>query len=728
MRGFKVINVVFILNILFLLFTKVTLNFFLFDQLRYVFTFFYLTFIPGFLLSKLLKLEKIESLEVILYSVGLSLFFMMVLGFGINTLGIYFSLPLIKLDTFVISYVLLTSLLTVIISIRNDKLINDFDFNLPYKYLVLVFISISTSIIGVFYLFYYNFNIILILMYLAISLMPILVAYGYGFNKNVYLLLIFIIAVCLLFNRSLLSPYISGWDIQQEFYLSSLVLKNSAWDYTLSYDVNGMLSIVMLAPIYSLILNIDLIWMFKVIYPLLFSLVPCCLYLIFRREFNEKIAFLSCCYVMFLYTFFFEMPQLGRQEIAEFFLVMVVFTFTNRVLSRFKKYILTIIFLISLSISHYGLTYFTVIFFAFMIVSSKILESKFIDKLIYGVKINAVNSADEKLAARADYYGVKSLDEKNDKIINLFVLAFLVFFTVTWNQYTASSATISQITILWSRFVEALSSGVLNTTTSAGLNILLMSSNSLIHQLTRYLHLFLIFLISLGIVYLLLNYTRLNYNSEYKSLVLANFVTCIGAIFLPYVSNSLNTTRLFHITTLMLAPMVIVGFHSAALFFNKFFKTKFTYDFSIKALSIVLCAFMLFNSGWVYQVTDDHPTSYLLNNKIDSSTYNEFEVAGGKWWDTWRTNQSIYADLNRFLLLQGLNFNATVPAYYRLAYPTHISISNDMGVFFGTYNLDSGKFFLVGPPSDEYVDTEVITEVTNKIYSNSRCDIYYKSR
>jgi hypothetical protein len=58
LRGFKVIIVVSILNILFLLFTKATLNFFLFDQLRYIFTFFYLTFIPGFLLCKLLKLEK----------------------------------------------------------------------------------------------------------------------------------------------------------------------------------------------------------------------------------------------------------------------------------------------------------------------------------------------------------------------------------------------------------------------------------------------------------------------------------------------------------------------------------------------------------------------------------------------------------------------------------------------------------------------------------------------
>jgi uncharacterized membrane protein len=667
-------------------------------------------------------------MDVLLYSVGLSLFFMMISGFTINIIGVLSSIPTIKLDNLVIFYIVFTSLFGIILHFKGNAVINEFSFDIPVRNLALLFVSVSASIIGVFYLFYYGFNLILIIIYLVISLIPVIIIFRNNLSNELYILLIFIIAISLLFSRSMLSPYITGWDIQKEFYLSSLVLKNSIWNSTLSYDVNGMLSIVMLAPIYSIILNIDITWMFKVIYPLLFSLVPCCLYLIFKREFNQKTAFLACCYVMFLYTFFFEMPQLNRQEIAEFFLVMIVLTFTSKALSKGKKYALTIIFLISLSISHYGLTYFTIIFFALMIVSAKILESNAFNKLIYGLQGKGTDLEDQKIEASSKFDGVKSPGRSEGKIINVYILAFLVLFTVTWNQYTASSATITQVTTLWIRFVEALQTGVLNTSTSQGLNILLMEKTSLIHALTKYLHLGLIALIGFGIVYLLLNYSRLSYNNEFKALVFANFVVSISAIFLPYVSNSLNTTRLYHITSLMLAPLVVVGLQSLLLFSNKFIHTRFGSDVSLKAISIILCVFMLFNSGWVYQVTDDHPTSYLLNSSIDASVYNDLEVAGAKWWSGWRTNQSIIGDLNRFLLLQGINLTATVPAYYRLNYPTHVAISKNTCVFLGTYNLESGRFFLVGPPSDEYVDNYRITDVTNKIYSNPGCELYFQSR
>ena len=48
--------------------------------------FFYLTFIPGYLILRILKIHELGSITSLLYAVGLSILSVMVLGFLANTL------------------------------------------------------------------------------------------------------------------------------------------------------------------------------------------------------------------------------------------------------------------------------------------------------------------------------------------------------------------------------------------------------------------------------------------------------------------------------------------------------------------------------------------------------------------------------------------------------------------------------------------------------------------
>ena len=462
----------------------------------------------------------------------------------------------------------------------------------------------------------------------------------------------------------------------------------------------------MLAPIYSIILNIDLVWVFKIIYPLLFTLVPVCLFFVFKKQFNAKTAFLACFFIISLYTFYLEMPQLGRQEIAEIFFVLVVYLITNKSLDMGKKSLLVVIFLTSLSISHYGLSYFTIYFLIFVLLAEKILGSNLIKRFVYRMKSPVTTTS-------------------GDNVINIFIVIFFTAITVMWNIYVAGSITMIHILSLSSRFITAILTDILSPSSSQGLNIILATQDVFLHLVTKYIYFFIIFLFSIGILYLLINYHKLELNNEFKALSLANFTLCIAGVVVPYVSSSLDTTRLFHISTLTLAPYLVLGGQSIVGFLKSIFRIKVdTSGLNYKIIAMILCVFMLFNSGWVYEVTGDHPSSYLLNNNIDTSIFNQMEVTGAKLWNNQRLNQSIYADLNRWLLLESINLNYTIPAYYRVNSTDHLNIPSNTFIYLGTYNIQSDKFFLLDSPESNFVSTGTIVYNSSKVYSNLYCDIY----
>jgi uncharacterized membrane protein len=120
-----------------------------------------------------------------------------------------------------------------------------------------------------------------------------------------------------------------------------------------------MLSVTILAPILSIIPKIDLTWTLKVVYPILFSMVPLGLYDIFRKQTNSKIAFLSSFIFISFFAYYMEMVALARQEIGEIFLILLVMVMISDELDYMRRSIFFIVFGASLAVSHYGLAYFS---------------------------------------------------------------------------------------------------------------------------------------------------------------------------------------------------------------------------------------------------------------------------------------------------------------------------------------------------------------------------------
>ena len=169
-----------------------------------------------------------------------------------------------------------------------------------------------------------------------------------------------------------MSKYVMGADVQLEYYVCNLTVSNKLWSSTLPqyWDIsfgrfNAMLSVTILPAIYSSVLNMDPTWVLKIIYPLIFSLVPVGLFLIWKSYVGIKRAFFSAFLFMAQLTFYTEMIGLDRQIIAELFLVLLFMVLLSKKMGRFNRNLCFIVFGAALVVSHYALSYIFIFFIAF---------------------------------------------------------------------------------------------------------------------------------------------------------------------------------------------------------------------------------------------------------------------------------------------------------------------------------------------------------------------------
>ena len=336
--------------------------------LRQIVGFLFLTFIPGILLLRILKIHNVGIIESLLYSVGLSLAFVMAVGvvanFALPPLGISHPIALAPLTaTFTIFFLILCFLAYV--RDKNFRPANPAPkdseevakpgFRANLNPFLLAILLPLLAILGASLVNSYQNNILLIILIFIIILIIGLVAFNKFIPPRVYPFVIVMIAIALLYQTTLISNYLVGSDIHQEYSISKLVIENGYWDATIADSVNSCLSIVMLAPIYSLLLNMNIVWIFKIIYPLFFCSLPLALFRIFRLQIKPHYAFFATCFFISMPMFFMDMTQLLRQEISELFFVLVILLMVDRKLTLIQRTTLVLIFGFGAIVSHYGM-------------------------------------------------------------------------------------------------------------------------------------------------------------------------------------------------------------------------------------------------------------------------------------------------------------------------------------------------------------------------------------
>jgi len=705
--------------------------------LRQIVGFIFLSFIPGILILRILKIHNISTVESLVYSVGLSLAFVMFSGVFAN-----FVLPLIGISK-PISLLPITATLAIFTLIlggiaykrdkdfspsardcfvefprfARDKPLNDREksklFSPPFLLLILLPLL---AILGALLVSCYQNNILLLIFILVVAAIVGLVAFGKFIPEKAYPLAIVMIAIALLYHTTLSSPFLTGYDIQAEYLYQNFVLQSGYWDLTISGNVNTALSIVMLGPIYSVILNMDAVWIFKVIYPLFFCLVPLALFHTYREQIGSKRAFFSAFFFMAMMVFFTEMISLNRQQIAELFFALVILLMIDRRLTLVQRTTLAIIFTISIIVSHYALGY---IFIAFLLVGWFILAlissrpgrslwqwltrkfgglpQSLISERAFPAKIMAVIIGIYLVFALGWYGGIAQGTALNT-IKNIgssqYSLLSTELFQPTPAEPTPAEPTPAEPTPAEptpaeptpvSPFIDPTTRESL-VLTALGLDFFSVSAQG---KGFRVFQLLTELFIVVGFIRLFLKPKCFKFRAEYIALTTVCALILFACIAIPYFSGYLEVERFYHITLFLLSPLCILGGEAIWEGLSRLFKSRSSQlegkpkpleqsssndmprsrnnlgYFKFLALA-VLIPYLLFNTGFIFEITKseaynvvDTPSSEALSSyRRDMKVCNRREHAVNEWLPGVVDEKTLiyadeYARLSRNAILYG---------------------------------------------------------------------------
>ena len=339
--------------------------------LREVSGFIFLTFIPGFLLLSILKLNRLGLVEKIVLSVGLSVAFSMFFGLVINgsMLALDYTKPLSTIPL-LISFSIATIILAIIAYIRN----RDITFSLSVlklttgekAFLIVPALLPLLSIVGMRIMNLTGNNVLPMLLLFLIPAYVIFISfYRHKVPPRVYPGLIFSIGISLLLMVALRSNHLLGSDIHDMYYSFQLTLDEGHWRLFTRGLMDACLSISLLPAVYQSFLNIDPEYLFKILYPLFFSVSPLVVYVIAKKYIGSFYALAASFFFMAQFTFLWAASS-SNTTLAILFFALAIMVLFHDGISEFAKRPLFIIFGTSAIVSHYSTSY---IFFFVLILT-----------------------------------------------------------------------------------------------------------------------------------------------------------------------------------------------------------------------------------------------------------------------------------------------------------------------------------------------------------------------
>jgi len=691
--------------------------------LREIVVFIFLSFIPGFAILRLFKLKEISFLDTFLFSVGLSIAFVMFMGLLVNELYLFLgfsqSLSTVPLTVAISAF----SLTVFFVEYRRDlsetlKLKTSFEGELKnvFPLSIILFLLPLLSILGVLYL---NVSVILLSEAIIATLCVISVISRRLVPENLFPFMIFSISIALLCQILLTSKYIMGVDANLEYYVFRLTQINGHWGFlnanansALTLTYNSMLSITLLPAVYSALMNAQGEIVFKILYPFIFCLVPLTLYRICEKQFGKLIGLLSALFFVFTSTAFYGEPiGLNRQIVGELFFILSVFLLISKTIPVTKRRWLLIIFGAALVVSHYSLAY------------------------IY-------------LGIVAVVFIITRVKPRFDDTLNTVTVLFLFVITFSWYALGPNSPLISLINTTKVTFVE-LTTGVVSHQSGTASSMFgtpqVFTAASWINLLVSGIaNLFLI----IGVLAILLRPKGTGISARYSLMTIIAGIILAVSLIAPSIASTLNFTRFYGITLLFLAPCFVLGGQTLLLTIGKAWtkikrplkrqsasKSK-NIDIVLLLIAILLSAYFLSQVGFVNRVTNGAIHSYNVDfyrmitsneSQVKISLYDTYIPEQDVFSATWLSNHKVetaevFADEksgSHVLLSYGLIPNKLLIPITNTTIPLHGSF-----IYLGSLNIVNGV--ITAYPTGSFNTSEIsfILDQNNLVYSNGNSEIW----
>ena len=693
--------------------------------LREIILFIFLSFVPGFAILRLFKLKEISFLDTILFSVGLSIAFVMFMGLLVNELYVILGLSQ-PLSVIPLTVAISAFTLAIFFIDYKRNLSGTFESGIsladkPKDIFPISLILVLLPILSVLGFLYFNVFIILLSCAIIAALCVMSVVSKRLVPENLFPFLIFSISIALVCQVMLTSKYIVGYDAQLEYYVFRLTQINGHWGFlnanvnfvgTLNY--NSMLSITLLPAVYSVLMHAQGEIVFKILYPFIFSLVPLTLYRICEKQFGKLIGLLSALFFVFTAVAFYNTEILGlnRQIVGELFLILSVFLLTSKTIPMTKRRLLLIIFGAALVVSHYSLAY---VFLA-------ILTLVFI---------------------------ISKVKPRHDDTLNTVTVLLIFLMTLLWYNL-GSSSPLTSLTNIIIRTFEELTTGLMPTagtastmffipkvfTTATWINLLLSGIANL-------------FLI-IGALLIILRPKGTGISAQFRVMLTIAAVILVVSFIGPSIASILNFTRLYAIALLFLSPCFVFGGQTILLTIRKTWtkikrplkrqiasKSK-NIDRVLLLIAIILSAYFLSQVGFVNYVTNGPIHSYqidferiITSNEIQpkiSVIYNVYIPEQDVFSASWLLNHKVetaevFADAmseTHVLLSYGLVPNGLLPPITNTTIPPQGSF-----IYLGSLNIVDGVMATSLTGSFNSSEISFLLDQNNLVYSNGNSEIWY---
>lgn len=644
---------------------------------RQIMGFIFLSIIPGTLFLCILKPDKLCLTEMSVLSVGLSISFIMFIGILINTLYplVGYRTPL-SVISLVISLTVVLLILTVIAHLRGgypflaQKIDLRLDIHCKALYIIPI-LFLPMSVLGMHLMNTKDNNALLMALLFIIPAYVILISiWKNQIPEKAYPLIIFMISISLILLSGMRSNHIIGADAHMEYYIFQQTFSNEKWQILLLSTLDSCLSISILPAIYQSFLDIDSEHLFKILYPLLFSLSPLVVYIIAKEYLVDIYALFATLFFM-SQNVFLGATASARTTIAILFVALSIMVLLKNGISIFEKRLLLIIFIFSCVVSHYSTTYIFFLSLLFVFIGMQI---------IYGIFANKKRSIPKMIGLDDKQNVMDSIsigdapDPSGIYITKRMLVIFFVAIFIWYSQVISTTFDSGVGFILYSMrslqdffIIESRDEGLVS---ALGVGIEDLGVPSKITFVFNWLT---ILFIAIGVMITLFRYyqrvalpsrnvddnfslLRKRIDILFFSLALIFFAILATSVALPFVSKGYGIDRTYLLTTIILSSFFVLGGITVA--------ESFRFRWKYLVVLMVLIPFFMCATGTMHQIFGS-PRSINLNSEgvaFEMFYIYDQESIAIKWLNRSIDNSKLYSDNfdARMLLSQGFKKNALI--------------------------------------------------------------------
>ncbi len=378
---------------------------------------------------------------------------------------------------------------------------------------------------------------------------------------------IFMIYVALLLMHTLISDFLTGADNIAEFITFREASLSGHWSI-LAYSppLAACLSLSLLPTIFQSLLGIAALYVYKVLYMILFALVPLACYVICSRYFDKPIySFLASCFVMAQYPFINDIPAQCRMGIALIFFTLVIMVLLDDKIRAFDRSLLLLVFITSVVISYYVTPVILLVLLVSLWLVPRLLR-------------NLPN-----LSGRVT--------------LGLIALTSIVIF-LWWSQISA--AVFSEYVILSKKFIARFMSDysqLLLTEIRGGSAYTAYGQVGALGGTLRFIVNNLgLGLITIGLLRSIIQRKRTEFPLSYLILAGIGWAAMTAAYIIPYVTIAYASRRLQMQLLPILAPMFVVGCNVLLRYVRRDW-------IRLSTVTLIVICLLLANSFWIDTVT-----------------------------------------------------------------------------------------------------------------------------